>query len=85
MGQARSTIRNLIGGGRGGEKEMVHGATPTPEEYLREHAARLRAYARHTDPKASERLMESARFLEWQADRTRGRSIAEAKLGKRRQ
>ena len=61
---------------------MLH--ETTPEEYFREHAERLRAYARYTNPKASERLLESARFLEWQADRCRDRSIAEAKRGKRR-
>lgn len=56
----------------------------TPEGYFREHAARLRRYARYTNPKASEQLIESARFLEWQVDRFRDRSLAEAKRDTRR-
>ena len=56
----------------------------TPEEYFREHAELLRIYARYTEPKASERLLESARFLEWQADRARDRRIAEAMRGRSR-
>ena len=60
------------------------GETTTPEEYLREHAARLRAYARHTNPQASERLIESAQFLEWEADNGQARSLAEAKRGRPR-
>ena len=55
-----------------------------PEEYFREHAERLRMYARYTTPKASARLLESARFLEWQADRARDRRIAEAMQGRSR-
>jgi len=52
----------------------------TPEEYLREHADRLRAFARYTSPEASMRLIESAQFLELRADEFRKQSIAKSKL-----
>ena len=47
----------------------------TPEGYFREHAELLRMYARYTDPKSSERLLESARWLESRADRARERRL----------
>ena len=50
----------------------------TPEQYFREHAGLLRAFACLTSANASERLLESARFLEWQADRARDRRMAES-------
>jgi len=53
----------------------------TPEEYFREHAARLRAYARYTRPEASNRLIESAQFLEARADAIRDQNIAKSKVG----
>ena len=46
------------------------------EDYLREHAERLRAYARYTSPKAAVRLMESAQILEWEA-----KSLADLRSG----
>jgi len=52
----------------------------TPEEYLREHAARLRACALYTSPEASMRLIESAQFLEWRADEFRKKSIVKSNL-----
>ena len=55
----------------------------TPEEYLREHAQRLRVYARYTTPKAAMRLMDTARFLEWEADRARERSLVDTQKRKR--
>lgn len=68
---------------RNNPRGVMHKAI-SPEEYFREHAERLRAYARYTSPKASERLMESARFLDWQADRARAGKIAkEARRGRR--
>jgi hypothetical protein len=51
----------------------------TPEEYFRDHAQKLRAFARYTSPKASARLIEAAQFLEMQADRARDRSVDDAK------
>ena len=52
----------------------------TPEEYLREHAARLRAYARCTSPEASRRLIESAQLLESRADEFQKQTFAKSKL-----
>jgi hypothetical protein len=49
-----------------------------PEDYLREHAELLRVYARHTNPKASMRLIESAQHLEWAADKARNRRLVES-------
>jgi hypothetical protein len=52
----------------------------TPEEYLREHAARLRAYAHYTGPEASRRLIESAQHLELRADEFKKQNFAKSKL-----
>ena len=52
----------------------------TPEEYLREHAARLRAYARYTSPEASRRLIETAQLLESRADEFQKQTFAKSKL-----
>jgi hypothetical protein len=49
------------------------------EEYFRDHATLLRAYARYTSAKASEKLFESAHFLDRQADRARQRHLDSAK------
>ena len=48
-----------------------------PEEYFRDHAERLRAYARYASPKSSARLIETAELLDMQADRAREKRIAE--------
>ena len=48
-----------------------------PEEYFRDHAERLRAYARYASPKSSARLIETADLMDMQADRARDRRIAE--------
>jgi hypothetical protein len=48
-----------------------------PEDYFRDHAQRLRGYARYASPSASARLIERAQLLDMKADKARERRIAE--------